>query len=235
MKLPAPLIPGVLLRRYKRFLADVELADGEQVTAHCANPGSMLGINTPGLKVWLSESADPNRKLKYSWELVQADGTLVGAYPNRANALAEEAVVSGVIAPLAGYERLRREVKYGANSRIDLLLETQGRPPCYVEVKNVHMRRDGDVAEFPDSVTARGTRHLGELSAMVRQGARAVQLYIVQRADCSRFRPAADIDPAYAAALNAAIDAGVEAMAYACAVTTDEIRVTRPLEMEYAA
>ena len=159
MKFPEPLIPGQLLRRYQRFLADVRLADGRTVTAHCPNTGSMKGCQPEGARVWLSQSDNPRRKLAYTWELVEAEGTIIGALPNTANALAEEAVNAGVIAELAGHDSLRREVKYGENSRIDLLLESAGRPPCWVEVKNVHWQRGPGIAEFPDGVTSRGAKH----------------------------------------------------------------------------
>lgn len=232
MKFPQPLIPGRLVRRYKRFFADVTLEDGSEVTAHCANTGAMTGIKEPGLKVWLSRSDNPKRKLKYTWELVEAEGTIIGALPNAANALAEEAVNAGVITELAGHDSLRREVKYGENSRIDLLLESAGQPPCWVEVKNVHWQRGPGIAEFPDGVTSRGAKHLGELAAQVAAGDRAVQLFIVQRSDCHTLRPAEDIDPVYAATLREAAAAGVEVLAYACHVTIDGITVTTPMTVE---
>ncbi len=233
MKLPAPLHRGRLVQRYKRFLADVTLDSGETVTAHCPNPGSMWGLKDPGLTVWLSKSDDPKRKLAHTLELMEADGTLVGIHTGKPNKLAEEAVLAGVIPELAGYGSVRREVKYGQSSRIDLLLEDgpDGRP-AYVEVKNVHMRRQPGLAEFPDSVTARGAKHLGELAQMVQTGARAVMLYVVQRADCDRLRFAEDIDPAYARAFRDASAAGVEAYVYGCTITEEEIVVARPLTLE---
>lgn len=237
MKFPVPLIEGRLVRRYKRFLSDVELVnagDGSAngtVTAHCANPGSMLGLTTPGSEVWLSPATDPKRRLRYSWELIRVGDHLVGintAHPNR---LAAEAIVAGRIPELAGYETLRREVRYGRNSRIDILLEGGGRAPCYVEVKNVHLRRE-TAAEFPDSVTTRGAKHLDEMAEMVATaGARAVMLYIVQREDCDRFAIAGDIDPAYAAALDRARAAGVEVLCYSCTVRRNGIEVARPLPL----
>ena len=229
MLLPSPLYEGRLIQRYKRFLADVALGSGETVTAHCANPGSMMGVAAPGSRAWLSKSDNPKRKLAYSWELVEADGTLVAINTSNPNTLAAEAVAAGAIPELAGYPSLRREVRYGTNSRIDLLLEDDGRPPCYVEVKNVHLRRSGTLAEFPDSVTARGAKHLGELAAMVAAGARAVQLFVIQRADCDAVAPAADLDPTYAAAFAEACEAGVEALAVACRVTTRDVTVERPV------
>lgn len=227
MRFPSPLVRGRLVRRYKRFLADIELDSGEIVTAHCANPGSMMGLDAPGATVWLSESADPTRKLAYSWQLLDLDlhgrSARIGintAHPNR---IAAEAIAAGAIPELDGYRSLRREVRYGRNSRIDILLEDAARPPCYVEVKNVHLLRRAGLAEFPDSVTARGTKHLAELSDMARDGARAVMLFLVQRDDADRFTLARDIDPTYATAFAAARAAGVEALAYCCRLDLEEI------------
>nr|WP_245152947.1 DNA/RNA nuclease SfsA [Stappia taiwanensis] len=225
---PAPLIPGRLLRRYKRFLADVVLdGTGEEVTAHCANPGAMLGLKDEGARVFLSQSDNPKRKLKYSWEIVEADGAFVGintAHPNR---LVEEALHAGLIPELAGFAGLRREVKYGRNSRIDILLEDETGGVTYVEVKNVHLMRTPGLAEFPDSVTARGAKHLDEMADMVDQGARAAMVYLVQRPDCERLSLARDIDPAYGAAFDAARRRGVEAYAIGCRVTPQEIVADR--------
>ncbi|WP_430511885.1 DNA/RNA nuclease SfsA [Pannonibacter phragmitetus] len=222
-----PLIRGRLVKRYKRFLADVVLDSGEEVTAHCANPGSMLGLNAPGSLVYLSRSDNPARKLAYSWEIIEADGALVGISTAHPNKLVEEALLAGLIPELSGFAHLRREVKYGKNSRIDILLEDAGGGLTYVEVKNVHLMRQAGLAEFPDSVTARGAKHLVELEDMVRAGHRAVMVYLVQRPDCSELDFAADIDPAYAAALRQAMAAGVEAHAIGCEVTPEFIRATR--------
>jgi sugar fermentation stimulation protein A len=231
MRFPAPLIEARLIRRYKRFLADVELADGTATTVHCANPGAMTGLAAPGMRVLLSRSDSKTRKLPLSWELVEADGGWVGintAHPNR---LVEEAIAAGTIGELAGYDTVRREVRYGRNSRIDLLLCGAGRADAYVEVKNVHLSRAPGLAEFPDSPTARGTKHLAELTDMVATGHRAVMVYLVQRGDCVAFRLAADVDPAYSAAFARARAAGVETIAYACRIDVDGVAVDRPLPL----
>lgn len=226
MDLPAPLIPGRLIKRYKRFLADIELDNGEIVTAHCANPGAMTGLKEPGIAVWLSQSDNPKRKLKYSWELCRVRDAMIGINTAHPNAIVEEAIRAGKIPELAGYENLRREVKYGKNSRIDILLSDPDKGDCYVEVKNVHLKRDDanpGLAEFPDAVTARGAKHLDEMADMVAQGHRAVMFYLVQRTDCDRFSLADDIDPHYAARFTAARAAGVEAISYDCAIDTQSV------------
>jgi sugar fermentation stimulation protein A len=236
MRFATPLTEGRLIRRYKRFLADIALPDGTEVTAHCANPGGMIGLNMPGIGAFLSYHDKPSRKLKYSLELVELpDGTMVGINTSHPNGLVEEAIADGTITELQGYAGLRREVRYGKNSRIDILLEDDGRPPCYVEVKNVHLTRpDGPhptAAEFPDAVTARGAKHLREMSDMVAQGARAVMVYLVQRNDNDHFRIAADIDPTYAQTLQEARANGVEAICYACKVSPASITVERKLPL----
>ncbi len=236
MQFPAPLIPGQLIKRYKRFLADVKFEDGSMTTAHCANPGSMLGLAEPGSTVWMSESDNPKRKLKYSWELVEVDlgagPTLVGINTSHPNPLVAEAIQSGVITELSGYPALRREVKYGVSSRIDILLEDNALNRCYVEIKNVHLMRESGHAEFPDSVTARGAKHLGELANMVREGHRAVMVYLIQRNDAEQFSLARDIDPAYGEAFDAAKQAGVEALAYSCAISPSGIDVVKRIPIE---
>ncbi len=236
-----PLTRATLVRRYKRFLADVEMPGGEVVVAHCANSGSMMGLCDPGATVWLSPNQNPKAKLDWRWELVEVNNTLVGINTARPNRIVENAITAGEIPELTGYDALRCEVKYGENSRIDLLLENPALPSlpglssvpgrCYVEIKSVTLRRDKE-AEFPDAVTARGTKHLVELANMVRAGHRAVMFYLVQRGDCEVFTIAGDIDPAYAAALKEAIEAGVEALCYACAVTTRDIRIARAIPLE---
>jgi sugar fermentation stimulation protein A len=231
MRFSSPLVPGRLVQRYKRFLSDHLLESGEAVTAHCANPGAMLGLAAPGARVWLSRSADPRRKLAHSWEMVEADGTLVGINTSHPNRLVEAAIRDGTLAELAGYASLKAEVKYGRNSRIDLMLEDAGRGRAYVEVKNVHLLRRLGLAEFPDCVTARGAKHLEELGDQVAEGHRAVMVYLVQRADVDRFALAADLDPAYARAFERAMARGVEAVAYACRVTPEEIAVERRIPL----
>ncbi|WP_375208018.1 DNA/RNA nuclease SfsA [Hyphococcus sp.] len=233
MRLPAPLVKGRLKKRYKRFLADVILEDGREGTAHCANPGSMLGVAVEDAPVWVHEHGDPKRKLAFSWELVEVDGTLIPVNTTNPNKIVPEAIERGVIPELSGYGDIAREVKYGQSSRIDLLL-TGGRrkKPCYVEIKNVHLRRLPGLAEFPDSVTKRGAKHLEELSGVAAQGDRAVMLFVVQRGDCARFAPAADLDPAYADALKRAASAGVELLCYDCEITTFEIVLRKALEIE---
>jgi len=232
MDLP-PLVTGKLIKRYKRFLADVELDTGETITAHVANPGSMMGLDTPGSKVWLSISDNPKRKLKYSWELLEVHGALVGINTMHPNKLGVEAIEDGTIKELQGYQTLRREVKYGKSSRIDILLEDgpDGRP-AYVEIKNVHLSRTPPLAEFPDSVTARGAKHLVELGDMVEAGHRAVMFYLVQRDDCDRFALAREIDPKYAESLDLARKRGVEVLAYGCSISPNAINVTEPLNLD---
>jgi sugar fermentation stimulation protein A len=233
MRFAAPLVPATLVKRYKRFLADVVLPSGETVTVHCANPGSMIGLNAAGARVWLSKSDNPSRKLAHSWELIEVDfGTgaeLVGINTSHPNALAAEAIAAGAIPELVGYRTIRREVKYGRNSRVDFLLEDSSRPPCYVEIKNVHLMRQPALAEFPDAVTKRGAKHLGELGDMVAAGARAVMLYLIQIGSARAFRLARDIDPAYGRAFDTARAAGVEAIAYRCGISCEGIEVVEPV------
>jgi len=228
MLFPTPLLRGTLLRRYKRFLSDVVLDTGETVVAHCANSGAMTGLDTAGAEVWLSPVAGPGRKLAFSWEMIRAEGALVGVNAGHPNRIVAEAVAAGLIPELAGYDTLRREVGYGRNSRIDLLLESAGKPRCYVEIKNVHLRR-GRAAAFPDAVTARGAKHLRELSDMVAAGYRAVMVYLVQRSDCDHFTLAEDIDAAYAAAFRKAVADGVETICYSCRLSLDGIALDRPV------
>ena len=233
MRFPAPLIPATLIRRYKRFLADVALGSGETLTVHVANPGAMTGLATPGARIFLSKSDNPRRKLSHSWELVEADlgagPELVGVNTAYPNALVLEAIGGKRIPELDGYSVVRREVRYGRNCRIDFLLEGPHRPPCYLEVKNVHLMRQSRRAEFPDSVTARGAKHLGELVATAARGARAIMLFVIQIGSAERFTVARDIDPRYAQALDRARQSGVEALAWRCQVSTEAICVIGPV------
>ena len=195
----------------------------------------MLGLVVPGAETWLSPARNPKRKLRYTWEMVRvAPGGrgLVGINTAHPNGIVAEAIAAGQVAELAGYAGIRREVRYGENSRINLLLETEGAPLCYVEVKNVHLRRQAGLAEFPDSVTARGTKHLGELAAVAKAGGRAVMFYLVQRSDCETFALAGDIDPDYRAAFEEADKSGVEALSYDCRLSETEIRIARRLAIE---
>lgn len=227
MNLPQPLHPGTLIRRYKRFLADVELATGEIVTAHCPNSGSMMGCALPGNPVLLSFNDSPHRKLHYTWELVKVNGGWVGINTGLPNKLTHEAIEKGIIKELAGYETIRPEVKYGENSRIDLLLS--GSPGlCYVEVKNVTLV-EGDMALFPDAVTLRGQKHLRELMQMVQAGNRGVIFFVVQRGDACSLSPADAIDPEYGRLLRLAVKNGVEALAYQAEVHPREIVLARIL------
>jgi sugar fermentation stimulation protein A len=233
MRFSSPLIPATLKSRYKRFLADVILADGSETTVHVANPGSMLGLVQPGSRVWLSRSASTSRKLPHSWELVEVDfgggSELVGVNTSHPNRLVGEAIAAGQVKPLEGYKSLRREVRYGKASRVDFLLEDGGRAPCYVEVKNVHMMRKPGHAEFPDCVTARGAKHLAELAAAAAAGARAVMVFLVQIGSAEGVWLARDIDPRYGAAFDEARAAGVEAIALACRISTESIEVAKPI------
>ncbi|NBU26758.1 MAG: DNA/RNA nuclease SfsA [Caulobacteraceae bacterium] len=229
MRLPQPLVKGILTRRYKRFLADVVLEDGRTVTAHCPNPGAMLGLNKPGMTVWLSSSSDPRRKLAFTLELVEADGGLVGINTQHPNRLVAEALSAGAIPELAGYGTVRPEVAYGQASRVDFLLSGPDRPDCWLEVKNCHLMRTPGLAEFPDCVAARSTKHLRELAARVEAGDRAVVLFVVQREDCPSFGACHDLDPEFAATLLRVAEQGVGVLVYACEMNTAEILIKRPI------
>ncbi|MGC1495310.1 MAG: DNA/RNA nuclease SfsA [Sulfitobacter sp.] len=232
MRFQTELVPARLIRRYKRFLADCTLDDGRDVTAHCANPGSMMGLAEPGMRIWLEPNDDPKKKLKYGWRLVDHEnGHFTGvdtALPNRAVRAALEA---REIAAFAAYGTIKPEVKYGEKSRIDFLLSEPGLPDAYVEVKSVTLNRMSSLAEFPDSVTARGAKHLVELAKVAQAGHRAILLYLVQRTDCTHVAIADDIDPAYAAAHAAATIAGVETIAIGTHITPQEVTLAAPLAL----
>ena len=233
MRFQTPLVPATLIRRYKRFLADIRLEDGREVTAHCANPGSMMGLADPGMRIWVEPNDDPRKKLKFGWRLVEhGNGHFTGvdtSLPNRALRAAFEA---RDVAEFARYGGIRAEVKYGQNSRIDFLLQETGLPDAYVEVKSVTLSRKEGVAEFPDSVTARGAKHLAELAEMAKAGHRAVMFYLIQRTDAAVFRLAGDIDPAYADAFARARAAGVEALAYDTKITPEGVILGARVTME---
>ncbi len=234
MQFQTPLIPAILIRRYKRFLADCRLPDGREVVAHCPNPGSMMGLKDEGLQVWLEPNDDPKKKLKYGWRLVEfPNGHFVGidtAVPNKA---VKAALIAGQVKELAAYKTVRPEVKYGKNSRIDFLLTQDGLPDCYIEVKSVTLMREKGLAEFPDSVTARGAKHLNELEKMVAQGHRAVMLYLVQRTDCDRFDLARDIDPAYGAAFEKALQNGVQVMCISTKITPEGVWLDQQIKLDW--
>lgn len=226
MRLPQPTVRGVLAARYKRFFADVVLPGGEVATAHCPNPGAMLGLNTPGLGAWISAADGPRRKLAWTLELIDADGGLVGVNTLNPNRLVAEALADGAIPELAGYATTRREVRMGEASRVDFVLEDPKRGRCWLEVKNCHFRREGTLAEFPDCVAARSARHLRELAAKVQEGDRAAILFVVQRQDCDGFAACRDIDAAFATALDEAAAVGVDVLVYRCALNAEAIRLT---------
>lgn len=228
MEFATPLIPARLIRRYKRFLADVRLSDGTQAVAHCPNPGSMMGMADEGIKIWIEPNDDPRKKLKYGWRLIeQDDGHFVGVDTGVPNRVVGPALLAHQIAGLPPYDGVRPEVKYADKNRIDFLLS--GAVDTYVEVKSVTLSRTAGLAEFPDSVTARGAKHLEALTQMVAQGHRAVMFYMVQRTDCAALSLAADIDPAYAAAFARATKAGVQVLAYDCAIDPKGVALRRPV------
>lgn len=232
MRFQTDLVPARLIRRYKRFLADCTLEDGREVTAHCANPGSMMGLAEPGTKIWLEPNDDPKKKLKFGWRLVDHEnGHFTGVDTSLPNRALKTALMAREVAALADYTMVRPEVKYGTNSRIDFLLSGDGLPDAYVEVKSVTLCRTAGLAEFPDSVTTRGAKHLGELAEVARAGHRAVLLYLVQRTDCAQVTMATDIDPAYAAAHKAATAVGVDTLCIGTHITPHEITLAAPLAL----
>ena len=226
MEFTPPLQQGILLRRYKRFLADVQLSDGSEITLHCPNTGSMRNCLYPGETVWFSTSDNPKRKYAHTWELMTTpNGSLIGIHSSQANALAEDAINKGIISELTGYDSLSREVKYGdENSRIDILLQAAQKPACYIEVKSCTLLEDGQ-GYFPDAVSLRGQKHLRELMHMVSLGHRAVLLFVVQHSEITCVAPAAHIDPEYAKLLKVAVLSGVEVLAYRCEISPTEINL----------
>lgn len=235
MNFASPLVPATLVSRYKRFLFDAILADGTAITGSCPNTGSMWGLTTPGSRIWLSEHESRTRKYRHCLEIVESESTLVGVNTGWPNRIAEEAIRAGMIGDLGDYAGLRREQRYGTNSRIDILLDDPLRGRAYVEVKNVHMSRATALAEFPDSVTVRGAKHLDELALMAEAGHRAIMVYLIQRADIDCFRLCRDLDPNYAAAFDRAVRRGVEAYALRCDISPEAIRPDRLVPIEEAA
>ncbi len=231
MRFATPLVPARLIRRYMRFLSDVELEDGTVVKAHCPNPGSMMGLKDAGLRIWLEGNNDPKKKLDWGWRLVELPDAFVGIDTGAANGVVAEALARG-IAGLEGYDTIRAEVKYREKSRVDFLLSGAGRRDCYLEVKSVTLMREAGLAEFPDSVTARGAKHLGDLAAMVDQGHRAVLLFLVQRTDCTGVAVATDLDPTYATTFETALRAGVEVMCFDCEISPVGIRLANRLPFD---
>jgi sugar fermentation stimulation protein A len=231
MKYVQLLTPATLLRRYKRFLADMRMADGSEITVHCANPGSMLSLAVAGRRCWLSHHAGAARKLAYSWELEEAPTGCIGINTARANTVVAEALAAGAIPELAGWPIVRREVPDGDASRLDFHLSGGGGPDCWLEVKSVTMSRRPGLAEWPDATSSRGARHLEALTRLAAGGAKAALLFLVQRQDCTAFRVAGDIDPAYAAALAAVDREKVRILAYDCAVSPAGIELRKPLTL----
>jgi len=224
------LIEGVLIKRYKRFMADVKLRNNHVVTAHCPNSGTMKACCEPGRTVYLTRHNKPSRRLKYTWEMIDMGASLVGVNTIVPNRLTKAAVLAGEIPELADYETVRSEVKYGKNSRIDLLLE-DGEKRCFVEVKNCTLVVEG-LACFPDAVTSRGLKHLVELQEQVKQGDRSVMFYLIQRMDADRFEPADHIDPAYGQELRKAVQNGVEVLVYDVAMDLEGIRLNRSVPFQ---
>ncbi len=241
MNFDPPLQPATLIRRYKRFLADIELPSGELTTIHCANTGSMKNCIVENSPCWYSTSSNPKRKYPFTWELATTpDGHIAGINTSRANYLVLEGIESGVIRELQGYAQCRSEVRYGKeNSRIDFLLSdesiddiTTRKPICYVEVKNVTLGMGNGLGQFPDSVSQRASKHLRELIGMVRDTHRAVLVFCVQHSGIERVSPAEEIDPEYAAMLRKAVDEGVEVLAYGASMNQHEIVLNRKLTIE---
>ncbi|MCO6185947.1 DNA/RNA nuclease SfsA [Rhizobium sp. L1K21] len=232
MNFVPPLVSGQLIARYKRFLFDAILHDGREITGSCPNTGSMAGLTAPGSRIWMSVHSTEKRKYAHAWQMIEADGTIVGINASFANKIAEEAWQSGRLSFLSGYTTIERERKYGRNSRIDFLFSADGLPPAYVEVKNVHFMREPGLAEFPDTKTIRGAKHLEELGDMAEAGARAIMLYVVQRGDCDRVKLCRDLDPNYCAAFDRAISRGVEAYAINCRLTPEEITADRLIPVD---
>ena len=231
MKFSNNLIKAKFIKRYKRFFSDHILENGQVVTAHCPNTGAMTGVAKEGITSWLSESNDPKRKLKWTWELTQENDTIVGVNTHNPNKIIQEAINNKEIKELLNYKILKREVKYGVNSKIDIFLQDDNKVNCYVEIKNVHLSREKGVAEFPDGITSRGTKHLKELANVAKDGDRAVMLYLIQRNDCNYFKIAEDIDIEYGKAFIDALNAGVEVICIDTILNTSEINIGKKIKL----
>lgn len=232
MRFDTPLVPAVLIRRYKRFLADVRLEDGRIVVAHCPNPGSMMGLAEPGMRIWLEPNDDPKKKLNFGWRLVEhSDGNFTGIDTGRANRIVAEALAAKKIATLSDYQAICPEVKYGEGSRVDFLLKGAG-CDCFLEVKSATLVREGSLVEFPDSVTLRGAKHLAELSRMAAQRHRAVLLFLAQRTGVTHIDVARDLDRKYGEAFDHARSAGVEFFAYSCEISPQSIELSTPIPFD---
>lgn len=234
MRFQTPLVPARLIRRYKRFLADVVLeSTGQEVTAHCPNPGAMLGLKDDGMRIWLEPNDDPKKKLKYGWRVAElSEGNFACVDTGLPNRVVKEALQGQHVAELSAYRKIRPEVTYGTGSRVDFMLTQDGLPNAYVEVKSVTLRREADWAEFPDCVTSRGAKHLRELSEVAQNGARAVMLYLVSRTDCTKLKLASDLDPKYAEAFDAARENGVEMLCYASDISPEGMTLMNALPVD---
>ena len=231
MKFSNNLIKATFVKRYKRFFSDHILENGQLITAHCPNTGAMTGVAKEGITSWLSQSDDPKRKLKWTWELTQENDIIVGVNTHNPNKIIQEAINNKKIKELLNYKILKREVKYGVNSKIDIFLQDESKVNCYVEVKNVHLSREKGLAEFPDGITSRGTKHLKELANVAKNGDRAVMLYLIQRNDCNYFKIAEDIDIEYGKAFIDALNAGVEVICIDTILNTSEINIGKKIKL----
>lgn len=231
MKFSNNLIKATFVKRYKRFFSDHILENGQLVTAHCPNTGAMTGVAKEGVTSWLSESDNPKRKLKWTWELTQENDTIVGVNTHNPNKIIQEAINNKEIKELLNYKTLKREVKYGVNSKIDIFLQDEKKVDCYVEIKNVHLSRKKGLAEFPDGITSRGTKHLKELTNVAQNGGRAVMLYLIQRNDCNYFKIAEDIDIEYGKAFITALNAGVEVICIDTILNTSGIDIGKKVKL----
>jgi len=231
MKFSNNLIKATFVKRYKRFFSDHILENGQLITAHCPNTGAMTGVAKEGITSWLSQSDDPKRKLKWTWELTQESNTIVGVNTHNPNKIIQEAINNQEIKELLNYKTLKREVKYGVNSKIDIFLQDEDKEDCYVEIKNVHLSRKKGIAEFPDGITSRGTKHLKELANVAKDGDRAVMLYLIQRNDCNYFKIAEDIDIEYGKAFIDALNAGVEVICIDTILNTSEINIGKKIKL----